>query len=62
MFYHVDRYSGEGSWKGTAQLDNEFYLKNFLNKNTNKRNADLLLKNSMEFSGDISCREENKKF
>ena len=62
MFYHVDRYSGKGNWKGTTELDNAFYLKNFLNKNSKRRNADLLLKNFIDLSGDISCREENKKF
>ena len=62
MFYHVDRYSGKGSWKATTELDNDFYLKNFLNKNQKRRNADLLLKNFTDLSGNISCREENKKF
>tara|TARA_B100000029_G_scaffold368471_1_gene362020 strand:+ start:91 stop:531 length:441 start_codon:yes stop_codon:yes gene_type:complete len=62
MFYHVDRYSGKGSWDSTVDLDNENLIKNFLDKNVIRRNAHLILKNDLDLNGDISCKEATKKF
>tara|TARA_Y100000591_G_C21560324_1_gene558241 strand:- start:99 stop:539 length:441 start_codon:yes stop_codon:yes gene_type:complete len=62
LFYHVDRYSGQGNWKATTELSNDFFMENFLNKNLIRRDADLLLEKHLDLSGIVSCREENKKF
>ena len=62
MFYQVDRYSGKGSWDSTTDLSNEFFLKNFLNKNLKRRNSHLILKKYLDLNGNISCKEASKKF
>ena len=62
MFYHVNRYTGEGHWDSTKEIRNEEYLSSFLRKNLIRRNAHLLLKEHLNLKGEISCKETDKKF
>ena len=61
MFYHVDRYSGEGNWDSTVELNNQYFIKNFIEKNKNRRNSHLILKNDLDLNGDITCELATKK-
>ena len=62
MFYHVNRYTGDGHWDSTKEIENKEYLSSFLSKNLIRRNAHLLLKKHLDLDGEISCRETDKKF
>ena len=61
MFYHVDRYSGDGTWDSTVKLKNQYFIKNFLNKVKNRRSSHLILKNDLDLNGDITCELASKK-
>tara|TARA_B100001057_G_C22764002_1_gene916997 strand:+ start:1021 stop:1461 length:441 start_codon:yes stop_codon:yes gene_type:complete len=62
MFYHVNRYTGEGHWDSTREIKNEVYLSSFLTKDLIRRSAHLYLKEYLDLEGTIRCRETDKKF
>ena len=62
MFYFVDRYTGEGHWDSTQEIDNKKFLNSFLEKNLIRKSAHLILEEYLNLSGTITCRETNKKF
>ena len=62
MFYHVNRYTGEGHWDSTKEIKNKEFISSFLQKNLIRRNAHLLLKKHLELDGEIFCKETDKKF